>query len=196
MSETGTIVTRRGLFRAAATTIGMLVLLGVAIPASGAVFGTGGPRDQISGAEPGTEKSRMIEQFQREYETALLATMAPPAGRPVEQWHPVIVAGIDNSAESPFEGRDFTISNMWRSELKNGRVTQVYAGLYAGAPVVIVTVLELMSGTDELRLVLSLPADAGLPRIAAAQGEVLVVSTASGRSFEVDTNRRTLRGSD
>jgi hypothetical protein len=150
----------------------------------------------MPGGEPGSEKSRMIEQLQREYEVALLATMAPPAGRPSEQWKPVIVAGIDNAAESPFEGRDFRLSNVWRSELKNGRVTQIYVGLDRGAPVVIVTVLELMTGVDKLRLDLPLPADAGVPRIVAALGDVLVVSTASGRSFEVDVNQHTLRRSN
>jgi hypothetical protein len=191
----GAAVRRR--FRAALVILGVATLgLLVALPTLGSGFGVGGPRDQMPGAEPGSEKARMIEQFQREYEAGLLATMAPPAGPPAEKWNPVIVEGIDNFAESPFEGSDFVLSNMWRSALTNGRVTQVYAGLDGGGPVLIVTTLHVMSGIGESRVDIPLPSGSGVPRITAAERGILLVSTASGGSFQFDVTRRALSATD
>jgi hypothetical protein len=195
VGSNGAAVRRR--FRAALVILGVATLgLLVALPTLGSGFGVGGPRDQMPGAEPGSEKARMIEQFQREYEAGLLATMAPPAGRPAEQWNPVIVEGIDNFAESPFEGSDFVLSNMWRSALTDGRVTQVYVGVDSGGPGVIVTKLHVMTGVEESRWAIPLPSGSGVPRLTAAEGGILLVSTASGRSFQFDVARGALSATD
>ena len=79
-----------------------LVVLAVAAPTLGAALG--GPAVQMTGAEPGSEKARLIQEAQAEYDAALKATLGPVVGRPQEQWKPVLVEGIDDTAESPFEG--------------------------------------------------------------------------------------------
>lgn len=171
--------------------LGVLVaasmLLGLVVVPALAARVVGGPREQMPGAEPGSEKARLVDEFQRQYEDAAVATMAPPAGRPAEEWSPLIVEGIDNSAENPFEGsRDFVLSNMWQSALNDGRVIQVYAGLDGGQPALLVIRLRVMQGVNESVRRIALPTASGTPRITAAENGILTLLTEPGRSFRFD----------
>lgn len=171
-------------------------LLPVALPAVASGVGAGGPRDQMPAGEPGTAKAGMIARFQAEYESALRTGMAPPAGRPQEGWKPELVEGIDNAAESPFEGSDFVLSNMWQSALRDGTVTQVYAGAVRDQSKLVVIRLRVMEGINELMVEVPLPARSGTPRITADDNGILRVATSSGRLLRFDVARRTLSAAD
>jgi hypothetical protein len=162
------------------------------IVATAALFG---PQRDMPGAEPRTEKAQLIEDAQREYERAARATLGPVVGRPEEQWHPEIVEGIFEGGDSPFEGSStFTLSNMWQSRLSaEGRVTRVYAGADGPRELLIVTRHQLMSGNRELYREIELPRGVGRPRVSAASGAALTISTVSGRSFRLVLATLTLR---
>jgi hypothetical protein len=153
-----------------------------------------GPAADMRGAEAGSEKARLIERAQREYEAAAEATLGPVVGPPEERWQPEIVEGIIDSAESPFEGSSFVLTNLWQSGLSaDGRVTRVYAGMDGSAALLIVLRQELQTGQRELYREIPLPSGVGTPRVARVVRGGLEVTTASGRSFELDLVRQGLR---
>lgn len=175
----------------------ILAIVGVVaiIPVVSAA-GSGGPAAQMPGAEPGTEKARLIDQAQVEYEAGLAATMAPAVGRPQEQWNPTIIEGISDTIESPFEGSSFVLSNMWQSALTKGRVTRVYVGTDKGKSLVVVTRHELQTGIEEMRHDFALPSGVGKPRLNAAAAGILGITTASGKIFSFDVGKEALVASN
>jgi hypothetical protein len=165
-----------------------LVALAIAALTLGAALG--GPAAQVSGAEPGSEKAQLIEQWQAEYEAALEATLGPVVGRPEEQWKPVLVEGIDDTAESPFEGSSFVLVNMWQSALADdGTHTQVYAGADGTRGVLTVLRSDLMTGVQLLRQEFVLPNGAGAPRLVTGDSRRLLVGSSFGRRFALDVAR-------
>ena len=153
-----------------------------------------GPATDVLGAEPGSEKSRLIEQAQREFDKAAAATLGPVRGRPAEAWHPKIVEGILEDEESPFEGTSFELTNLWQSRLSpDGRVTRVYAGTRDGRSLLIVLRQVLQTGERELYREIELPRGVGTPRLTRAANGILDVATAGGRAFRLDVERQALR---
>jgi hypothetical protein len=172
-----------------------VVVAGVALTPIVATAALFGPAGDMPGAEPGTEKEKLVDDAQREYERATRATLGPIVGRPAEQWHPQIVEGIVEDADSPFEGNStFVLSNLWQSRLSaHGRVTRVYAGTDGSRELVIVTRHHLMTGDRELYREIELPRAVGRPRLSGSSAGVLTISTASGPSFRLDLASLTLR---
>jgi hypothetical protein len=153
-----------------------------------------GPSVDMRGAEAGSEKARLIDQAQREYDQAASATLGPVRGRPVEAWHPPIVEGIIESTDSPFEGTSFVLANLWQSGLSaDGRVTRVYAGTEGETALLIILRQELQTGVRELYREIRLPRGVGAPRVTRVLGGELEVRTASGQTFILDVARQVLR---
>lgn len=176
-----------------AAAIGAALLLAPAVVARLAIPSTA----SIDGAGDDPAKAALSRTFEREYTEAAQATLGPIRGRPEEEWHPVIVEGIDDAAESPFEGSPFVLMNMWQSSLAaDGTVTRAYAGLADGVrPVVILVRQELMSGIEQMRREFSLPVDVGRPRFVTAAGGILTIGTDVGRDFRFDAYAQTLTSS-
>ena len=164
--------------------IGLLAIS--SLPAALGAKPAEGPVAYAPGAEPGTDKGDLIAREQAEFEKALLKSMAPIQGPPVEDWHPEVIEGFVPDAASPYEGsRSFTVVNAWQSALSPaGTFTTIYAGDEDGHGLIIVTEVDLYTtGSETRHLEIEMPSQH--PRIASVFGRIAAVTDGSGSKWGI-----------
>lgn len=106
----------------------------------------------------------------------------------------MIVEGITDTLDSPFERRAFEVVNAWQSGLSSdGRVTRLFAGTEDGHQLLILTRDVLMSGLTEVHREFELPPGSGAPRIVSFSNGLIAVSSVGGKHFEFDLELLLLR---